>query len=177
MRAPPVAVTSYPGMAKIRDDQDAKNFDEHEFTEFEDTLSAWKALALFGGLVLVEGVLLWVFLTNLPTPMGYGPPSPGIVLAGWVGLFAILGGLPAIFFSYTEVGLAIFAAGGVGLVAGLVFPLTELPAGASVFAQPVFGADQAAVLGLLVAGAFLLALGVIKSVKISRALSAPDPAS
>ncbi|HEY1198624.1 MAG TPA: hypothetical protein VGG32_07855 [Thermoplasmata archaeon] len=173
MRAPPVAVTSYPGMAQIRDQQDPKNYDEHAFTWIEDALSGWKALAVFGGLVLAQGALLWVFLTNLPTVEGSSSlPNPGLALAGAIGLLAILGGLPAIFLSYTEVGLAFFGAAAVGFAVGLISPLTELPAGSSVFTvSGPFGADQAVVVGLLVAGALLLTVGVIESARASRTLS------
>ncbi len=160
----PIAQTSYPRDAQTKQDEGPKTFDDHDFSWEEDWLARWRAIALFGGLILGEGLLLWVTL-----PMNYNPNFPGEGIL-WFAVLAGVCGLPASFLGASEVSLAFFGAGVTGIVVGFS-PLTVIAAGTSVFpASGSFGVDPAVVLGLLVAGVLLLAVGVVQSVRAYRSL-------
>ena len=160
----PIAQTSYPTDAKTKEAEGPKTYDDHDFSWTEDWLTRWRAIALFGGLILMEGLLLWVTL-----PMNYNPNFPGAGIL-WLAVLVGVCGLPASFLGASEVAMAFFGAAATGLVVGFC-PLTVITAGSSVFpASGSFGVDPAVVLGLLVAGGILLGVGIVESVKSYRAL-------
>ena len=161
-RGPIVAAESYPGMAKIRAAQGRKTYDRHDFTWIEDRLYAWRAVALFGGLLLAEGFILWQGLTS--TSLAH----PGLILAA-VAILLGIGALPALMWGYTEAALAFIGVAVVGIIVGWGLPLSTLPSGYAAFTSPEeFGTDLASLLALLVGSAVLFALGAFQSVSISR---------
>jgi hypothetical protein len=156
----PIAQTSYPRDAQTKEEEGPKTFDDHDFSWEEDWLTRWRAIALFGGLVLVEGLVLWMTI-----PQGLG--------GGLFGLSLLVGvcGIPASFLGASEVSMAFFGAAATGIAVWFFSPLTAVPAGSSLFADiGSSGADSAVVLGLLLAGTLLLAVGVVESVRTYRAL-------
>ncbi len=142
-----------------------QTYGDRDFSWAEDSVRRWRAIALFGGLVLLDGVILWELLTT-------GESYPALTFAGVALLLGLLGGLPLLFLGYTEAALAFGGGALVGFVAAVSFPLTDVAGGYSTFANPgSMGTEIAVVLGLQVAGAFLVILGVVESVKASRAIS------
>lgn len=162
----PIAQTSYPRDAQTREEEGPKTYDDHDFGWTEDWLSRWKAIALFGGLVLVEGIVLWGTLSTDSNPLF--PGGGLLVLAVLVGVC----GIPATFLGASEVAMAFFGAAATGVGVAFACPLTVLPAGSSVFADVAsFGADSLVVLGVLVVGVVILGLGIAESVKAYRAFA------
>ncbi len=162
----PIAQTSYPRDAQTKQEEGPKTYDDHDFSWTEDWLACWRAVALLGGLVFVEGLALWVTLTT-----NYNPHFAG---GGLFGLALLVGvcGIPASFLGASEVSMAFFGAASTGVVVAFFSPLTVIPAGASLFADlGSYGADSAVVLGLLVAGVILLGLGTVESVTTYLTLS------
>jgi len=128
------------------------------FSWNEGLIHRWTAVALFGGLVFLEGLALWIILNGT-----IGGPAPRLpVLVVGLAVLLALGGLAAIFLGFTWEGLAFLGAAVTGLAVTFSVPLTELPAGYLLFTNPgPFGTDFAAILGLLVASAILLTVGVV----------------
>ncbi len=161
----PFAPTSFPAMAEMREHGAPRTYGDRDLSWAEDSVRRWRAVALFGGLVFLDGVILWEILTS-------GQSSPGITFGGVALLLGLLGGLPFLFLGYTEAALAFGGGAVVGFVVAVSFPLTDVAGGYSTFANPgSLGTELAVVLGLQVVGAFLVTLGVVESVKASRAIS------
>jgi len=137
-------------MAKILEEEGPKTYDERDFSWSEDPLRAWRGLGLYGGLILAEGLLLWMAV------QGSLPGGP-ITMAGTGLLLCLCGFLPMLL-GYTELGLALFAGGlsAVGIAAAA--------------ANSSSGTNLVIDLGVLVAGVVLLAVGVAESVKTYRAM-------
>jgi hypothetical protein len=152
-------------MAEIREHGAPQTYGDRDFSWAEDSVRRWRAIALFGGLVFLDGVLLWELLIT-------GESNPALTFAGVALLLGLLGGLPLLFLGYTEAALAFGGGAVVGFVVAVTFPLTDLAGGYSTFANPgSLGTELAVVLGLQVVGAVLVTLGVVGSVKASRAIS------
>jgi len=161
----PIAQTSYPTDAQTREEEGPKSYEDHDFSWDEDWLARFRAIALFGGLVLVEGIVLWQSLV-----MGFNPSFPGGLLLACALLLGVCG-IPATYFEASEMAMAFFGAGATGIVVAFSCAGNTIPANFSPFPMSGnFGADAAFVLGLLVGGAVLLVLGVIESLKASREL-------
>ncbi|MGP8159112.1 MAG: hypothetical protein ACLPWO_05865 [Thermoplasmata archaeon] len=161
----PFAPTSFPATAEMREHTASQSYGDRDFSWAEDTPRRWRAVALFGGLVFLDGVILWEILTS-------GQSSAELTFAGVTLLLGLLGGLPLAFLGYTEAALAFGGGAVVGLVVAASFPLADVAGGYSTFANPgSLGPELAVVLGLQVAGAFLVTIGVVESVKVSRAIS------
>ena len=120
-----------------------------EFRWMENRLRAWEALAVFGGVLLGEG-LFWQW------PFG-----------GLLATFAVIAvglcGLPAVYWGYTELAVALF--GAVGVMFASIF-LSHFALGITQWVTYVG-----------IAGAVLLVLGLAMSVKASRSLSREDRAA
>ena len=80
-----------PAIAQTKQEEGPKTYDNHDFSWTEDWLACWRAVALLGGLVFVEGLALWVTLTT-----NYNPHFAG---GGLFGLALLVGvcGIPASF--------------------------------------------------------------------------------
>jgi hypothetical protein len=101
-----VAQTSEPRMSKILEELGPKTYDERKFAWGEDSLRAWRGLRMYGGLVLAEGLLLWM------GPQGSVPDGP--VTLGGAGLMLCLCGFLLMLLGYTELDRAFFGGGSVG---------------------------------------------------------------
>jgi hypothetical protein len=146
-----LAPTSEPRMAQILEEERPKTYDERDFSWGEDVLSAWTAFGLFGGLVIVEGLVLWMALN-------FSGNNQPLTLVGAALLLGLGGFLPMIW-GYTEIGLAFFGAAFTGVVVGTWADISSR------------STDLAVVLGLLVVGVALFVTGIVESVKTSRVLS------
>jgi hypothetical protein len=167
VRGPPIAETSYPGMAKIRAQEGPITYEDRDFSWAEDALMGWRAAGLFGALVLGEGLLFWLGLADY----GANPGSPVLAAAVFLGM----GSAGVAFFAYTEAALAMICAAILGAVLALFYPFTTNPGASTLFTDPgAAPSDVILVLALLVVGAILLGVAVFRSVKISRALDAED---
>jgi len=164
-------------MAEIKEQQGPKSFDSQDFSWAGDWLARWRAVGLYGGLVFVEGVVLWTSLSGgslisiwiQNSGSVTGPPT---FLLG-VAMLVVFLGFPVIALGYTEESLAFFGAGATGIAVSIGFTFTLVPAGYPLLADPgPYGTDLGVALGLLVVGALLLAVGVVQSVRTYRTL--PD---
>ncbi len=141
-------------MAQILEEEGPKTYDQRDFADLEDSLRAWRSIGLYGGLVLVEGLLLWVILQ--------GSLLGGPVTLAAVGMLVCLCGFLPMLLGYTELGLAFFGAGISAVVLG------------AAAANSSSDTNSAIVVGGLVAGVVLLAVGIARSVTTFRALSKDD---
>ncbi|MCI4353686.1 MAG: hypothetical protein L3K14_09970 [Thermoplasmata archaeon] len=94
----------------------------------EDSVPRWRAVGLLGGLVTVEGLVLWGDLSGTSIGLPPAPANPGIVRIGGAFLLS-LGGVTTILVGFTEEGVAFFGAETIGIAVDLVFPLSGAPAG------------------------------------------------
>ncbi len=141
-------------MAKILEEEGPKTYDERDFAFTEDSLRAWRGTGLYGGLVLVEGLVLWTLLQ--------GSIHGGPVTLAAAGMLVCLCGFLPMLLGYTELGLAFFGAG----ISGVVI--------AAAAANSSSGTNLAVVVGVVIAGVVLLAVGVAESVKTYRGISKED---
>jgi hypothetical protein len=163
-----IAETSYPSAAKDEAEKGPRTSDDRDSSWDEDLLAAWEAVALFGGLLLLEGGAIWVVLTRGD---GAGQIPPGYSLVA-LGVLLVFAGFVPMFRGYTEMAWAIYASALVGMVVGLTGVLAFPPAGHGPFGPSgAMGRDTAVVLGLLAVGAGTLALGVFRSATVNRRLN------
>jgi hypothetical protein len=146
-----IAQTTVPRMVQILEEEGPKTYDTRDFVDLEDSLRAWRSIGLYGGLVLVEGLLLWTILQ--------GSVHGGPVTLAAAGMLVCLCGFLPMLLGYTELGLAFFGAGISAVVIG------------AAAANSSSGTNSAIVVGVLVAGVVLLAVGVARSVMTYRVLS------
>ncbi len=99
----PIVPEAFPTSAYGQSTEPEDPFESPDVAYVEDSLAAWKAVALFGGLVTVEGLLL-------------GGRVPLIS----VGLLLVLPALPTTWLGYTETTLALLGAAGVGIGVGVL---------------------------------------------------------
>ncbi len=141
-------------MAKILAEEGPKTYDERDFAWSEDALRAWSGVGFYGGLILAEGLLLWMAV------QGSLPGGP-ITIAGTGLLLCLCGFLPMLL-GYTELGLALFG-GGISTVSI-----------AAAAANSSSGTNRFLDMGVLVAGVVLLTVGVVQSVRTYRAVGPED---
>jgi hypothetical protein len=156
--ARPIAPESYGGMAEIEAQQGAKTGDEHEVTWEEDTVYAWKAVALFGGLLLVESLLLFAQATAPGGTAGIG------IHFAFVSGLLFVAATPVAIWGYSEAALSFIGAAAVGVVLGLAYPFS----GTSLESEFVL------VLGLAGAGLALLLAGLVRSFQVSDRIDADE---
>jgi hypothetical protein len=128
---------------------------ESEVGYDEDRLTHWRALALFGGLVIVEGSLLAM--------IGPGYSWFGLALVFWP-LFVLVSVATTIYYGASFLGAS-----------AISFVLYLSAANAGVPANTVISAPWVVpvALGLMLAGSTLLAMGVVRDIQIARELD-PD---
>jgi hypothetical protein len=171
-RAPPVAITSYPGMAAMREAEGPKTHNDADFTWMEDPLLGWEAVAVFGGLLVCEGLVLRWALTQ--STYYFVPVFNGGPFIGFSALL-YLGCLPAAFWGYTELALGFAGAASAGVAIGVFCPLPAIPPGYPLVAVPgPYLTDFLLILGLLGVGAAILVLGVVQSIRANRTISEDD---
>ena len=154
----PTSDTAYPGMAELREHAGPRKFMFIDFGWMEDVLAAWKGVAVFGGLLFLEGWLYWL------GAVGYGGFTQAALIAGAAALF--FGCAIVAFLGYAESALAAFAA----LVLLLILFLADPPApisGASALFTYSFDVlpDQVTILVLWIFGALLAGLGTVFAVE------------
>jgi len=118
------------------------NFTRSDFSNAEDALPWWEAIAVYGGLLLGSGAAVAVALRGGPLT---GPPDPFPVLVLFIVL--VLSGILAAVLGFGEVAIALF---GAAFTAGA----------AAVLVPPI-----AVIAGLIPVGAVLLVLGVAFSLR------------
>jgi len=159
----PISDTSYPGAAELREAQEDRTWWSADFSWSEDSVYGWRAVALFGGLLFLEGSLAWLWAG------AYTDRLPGSVML--LGLLLIVGGAIAALYSYTEDALAMLAG---AIVAGYLCVADRLapyPGAGAVFTQwTTFESDLETLLAFWVVGGVLLGLGTFQAVKANRDL-------
>ncbi|HYA71414.1 MAG TPA: hypothetical protein VEH28_08645 [Thermoplasmata archaeon] len=160
----PTSDTAYPGMAEMRAKAGGRTFQYLDFAWLEDVVAAWRAVALLGGLLFVEGLIFWL------GAVGYGDTAPIAALIA-AAAFLLFGCAVVAFLGYAEASLAMVAA--LGVTIGLVVfdPPLPISSAASLFNDPSARVpDLYTVLILWTLGAVLLVVGVVQAVVDSRKL-------
>jgi len=151
-------------MAEVQAAEGPKTYDDQDFGWMEDTLYGWRAIAVLGGLLLLQGLLIWFGVAAYSDPNG---PLVGI------SIFLIAGSVAVVFFSYTEAALAMMGSAALGLCVALIVPLDSNPGAGSLFTNAANHlVDFVAFLAFVSIGVVLLATGIVQARKVSRTLDA-----
>jgi hypothetical protein len=163
----PIAQTSDAGSAEREQEQGPKTFDSADFSDSEESVGWWRAVVVFGILLVVEGSILVSNLSTgrLPGPGGaIVPYLPATIFAMTVVIG--IGGVVAAALGFGPEALAIFGAA----VVGFGF-YAYVSSDAISTAGQTLGGDLI-VLGILLAiGALLFAVGAAELVRVYRTLS------
>ncbi|MGB6500471.1 MAG: hypothetical protein WBG19_03590 [Thermoplasmata archaeon] len=151
----PMTELAVPAMAEILRNAERINSDDTDFSWVEDAVTRWRAVALFGGLTLVEGLFLSSTAGAVGTVLG-AAMSLGTALMAFGGILFFAGILitPAFGGEYAWASL-----GAAGLALGLGFYFYQNPADFVGAVAPIGTALQ-------VGGVGLLALGLVVSIGI-----------
>lgn len=158
-----VADTSYPAAAQTREEQGPKNWAGVDFLWAEDALFAWRAAAVFGGLLVITGFLYWLGATD------YG----GFTLAPFIALaaFCLFGAAFSAFLGRTEAALALLVLLVVAGALAFFDPPALLPYPSALFGGgSAVAPDLETVLALWAAGAAVLFVGVVQSVRTAHSI-------
>lgn len=167
VRGPPIASTSYPGIAQVRAAEGAKTHDDQDFGWEEDALFGWRAITVFGGLVIVEALLVWLGVSNYGYSNGGFPWAPVFAAA----VFLAMGSVPVVLLSYTEAGLAMLGASLIGFCVTILVPLNYQPGTTTLFTSgSALAPDLITFVVLLAAGVVLLSVGMARSLRVAREL-------
>jgi len=157
----PTSDVAYPGMAEVREHEGRRTFSYVDFGWIEDAVAAWRAVAVLGGLLFVEGLLFWLGAT------GYEGFTMGPLIA--IGAILFFGCAIAAFLGFAETALAMFGALVVAILLVLLDPPLPIASASSLFSDPsAVVPDQVTVVILWVIGALLLGLGVVQAVRAAR---------
>lgn len=157
----PTSDTAYPGMAEVRERTGRRTFLYIDFSWMEDVLAAWRGVAVFGGLLFVEGCLVWL------GAVGYGGFTQAPLIAATI--FLIFGCALVAFLGYAEASLALVAAIAVNIGLIIFDPPAWLPnAGALFTSSPDVVADQVTIMYLWIFGFLMLGLGTVFAVEAYR---------
>jgi hypothetical protein len=163
----PIAQTSDAGSAEREEEQGPKTYYSGDFSDTEDSVGWWRAVAVIGILLVVEGLILVSNLSTvrLPGPGGAIVPYLPATIFAMVVVIGI-GGVVAAALGFGPEALAFFGAA----VVGLGFYAYVASSSISTAGQTL-GGDLIALGILLAIGALLLAVGATKLVRVYRALS------
>jgi len=161
-----MADEAIPALAEMHRQSRLRDWSPASFGWIEDSVARWRALALFGGMLVVE----WALLARM---VGVGHASG----AGWVlltsGMFVLFAGVliaPALGGEY---GLAILGGAAVALGVGAYLIQAPLPGSlASVWAGWTSAGPTWALPGLLFAGLLLIGVGAVESLLVARGFDA-----
>ena len=145
---------------RVQEDKASRKTDftvDSSFDSDEDTLAAWKAVAVFGGLLVAEW---WVSVYGIAP--GAWSEALAVSFAG-AGFFALLAVLPLALWGYTELALACVGAAGVGFSIGAFVSL--------------WGPNTLLVTAVLPVGVIAAAMGISRWAMLARKLSIEDGAS
>jgi hypothetical protein len=161
----PIAPTSDPGRAQRDEHEGPKTYTTSDFSDMEDALPWWRAVAIFGVLLFVEGFVLWGTFSGVNN--GTVLRVPPLVY----GLSAVMGaaGLFAAVLSFGQEALAFFAG-------ALTLVIVCLAAPASILLHG-FGssATGALIIGSMAAlGSLLVLVGAVGLARTYRALGEED---
>jgi hypothetical protein len=125
----PIAPTSDAGNAERGDEVGAKTFTGDDFSDEEDALPWWRAIALFGALLLVAGFILLKTFPNSGVLFGTTSltRTPPMVI-GAVALMVAAGLITALL-SFGEESLAFFGAAAVLFSIPLAAPASDITNG------------------------------------------------
>jgi hypothetical protein len=152
----PIAPTSDAGSAEREEELGPKTYTSADFSNTEDSVDAWRATALFGVLLVAEGIVfLATIRTGVVTGPGGGPFLALPVLTMWTMLgVTFFGGVVAAMAGFGTESFAFFGAAAVGIGVWAFVSSASLPG-----VGPTLG-QALVVFGIVVAvGGVLLALG------------------
>jgi hypothetical protein len=151
-------------MAEIHSEQNPKTFENADFGWDVDWPPICRAVAIFGGLLLLIGFVLWMVL---PGVTGLNPSFTPRLGPFALAVFLGIGGVMAVFLGFTEEGVAVLAGAAVSVFVAFAFVYTQIPAGYPLLTNPgPYGTDFGVVLTLLVVGVAALVLGVVQSIRV-----------
>ena len=167
----PVASASDPGRAENEKQLGPKTYLGADFSNEEDAIPRWRAIGLFGALVVIEGVLLWTNVGGLPR--GSTAPLPPDFFA--VAAIAIFAGVVAAAVGFAAECVALIGGGVLWIVLSFASAVSESPGNP----PPMVGTDLSIYLGVVAVGAFLAGVGIVGSLMLHRAIAreeTPGPA-
>jgi hypothetical protein len=165
----PIAPTSFPGMPEINSEQAEKTYENADFGWDVDWPPICRAVALYGCLLILIGIVQWMALTGVT---GLNPSFTARLAPFAVGVFMVIGGVTAEFLDFTEEALALIGGAATAMAMAFTFTFTQIPSGYPLLTNPgPYGTDFAVVLSLLVVGAASLVVGLIQSIGTFRASS------
>lgn len=169
----PIAPGSHPEGARSAKEEGPKTFVTGDTSDMEDSLPWWRALTLFGVLLLVVTDVLWSSFPGSTLTLGARLP---LSIIGTVALL-VLSGMATAVLSFGQESIAFFAAAAILFFDAIALPSSVIDKG---FASSVNGF---AILGVMFALGTLLAVGgAIGLIRVYRAISSenqaePEPAS
>jgi len=163
----PIAPTSDPERAKQEAERGPKTYVDSDFSDAEDSLPWWRALTLFGAVLVAQALLIWWVLTS--------PGSGGSSLTAGTGMAAViiigLGGLAVAALGFGAEAIALFAGSLVGAALLIVLLMSGNPGGV-----PTLGVDRIILVCTVAVGVLMCAVGVVAMARVYRALSREEKA-
>ncbi len=153
----PVAPEALPGEDDRRAQLRPKEVRGGDWSSEEAALGVWVGVAVFGGLLAVDGFLA---STYLPAALSGSSDAYAGLALGLISIFFILPGIPLMAWGFTEAAWACFGAAAVGMVLGFFY----------------VAAAPGILLALVVVGILLFALGMVMWLALLRGEAAEDRA-
>jgi len=160
--------TTYPTAAETSEALGPKNWFSDGFLWTEDAIFAWRAAAVFGGLVFLLGVGYWVTVNG----------SGGLFIPV-LAVFFVIGFFGAAFVAYmgrTEVAVALLGTAGVAMIMLFLIPSPYAYSNlGNTIPNPSAVVPMAcAIVSLWTVGLGLLAVGTCEAFQISRDIDSED---
>ncbi|MFZ0831380.1 MAG: hypothetical protein WCB18_01320 [Thermoplasmata archaeon] len=165
----PIATTSDTEPDDKARQQGPKTYVDSDFADAEDAIPWWRSLTVAGGLLFLDGYILWWLVFGVG--VGTNTATLSVALGG---AFAIaLVGLAVAAIGFGAESLAFFAAGILGVALTLAVTGSGNPAGGPLSV----GADLILLIGVFVAGCALIVVGLVRLTKLYRMLAAEEKGS
>jgi hypothetical protein len=166
----PIAPTSDAGAAERNEQLGPKTFRDSDFSDLEESVPWWRALAVLGAFGLVEGLLFWMNVTVTTTRAGSFTSLPGALLVLMIAIG--LGGIVAAALGFGAEAVACFVAAAVGF--GVFFGVNNSSNG--IPGQGLTLSGDHLLFGILLAvGALVLALGAAGMARVYVTLARAAP--
>jgi hypothetical protein len=164
----PIAPTSDAGSAERDEPPGSKIYDEGGFSDPKDSVGNWRAIAVFGALLLLEDAMFRNTIVITLTTTGPAPFFPWIALGVIVLICA--GGLVVALMGFGAEAEACFGAAAFGFGVYTIIDNTSVLPAASV---PAFSTDVTLFWIMMGVGVLLIAVGGVKMMHTERRLSRP----